>query len=166
MKNRFINFSLALWVLGMVHVANAQTKTGQDTLKHKPTTLTIAQTPGTTISTSVNTNNKTQASKGSINLIKGKAVVAGFTVSQAYPNPFDKQTSISYRIPQDGWVTIQITDLNDRVLKIWSENKSKGYQVLIWDGVDDSDNHLPAGMYFCSLQYNGRTETRKILKSN
>ncbi len=95
-----------------------------------------------------------------------EGLAQGFAVDSASPNPFTKEVTIGYHIPQDGRVTIQISDINGRVLKNWSENKNKGYQEMVWDGNDSSGNEQGAGLYFCSLQYKGRMETKKIMKAN
>ncbi len=87
-----------------------------------------------------------------------------WTLFAPYPNPFRTETSISYLLPQQGMVSLQIRDLNGRILKTWQEQRNKGNQTTHWDGRDDAGNELGAGIYFCSIIYNGTSKVKKLIK--
>ncbi len=70
-----------------------------------------------------------------------------FAVELGRPNPFAEQTAIEYTPGMD--VTIQVHDLNGRkvrTLPAWSG--PLGRSIAIWDGRDDENRRVPAGVYY------------------
>lgn len=77
----------------------------------------------------------------------------------AYPNPFAKTTTISYRVYEPAPIRISIFDLQGReiALLLESDNAERGDYTISWDGIDTFGNQLPAGVYLCSIRI-GTTE--------
>ncbi len=163
---------LAFILLGICifySVTEGQSKEGTG----KGTTLTISKLYDTVIINN-NINQKQsgvplvrQVSEVRMSTIQGKEVTSalGFQVDQPYPNPFNKEISISYRLPQEGKVNTQITDLSGQVLKTWLEYQSSGNQILVWNGTDSAGNELKPGIYFCIINYKGLRKVCKLIKN-
>jgi|GEM_PF-6106584 len=75
-----------------------------------------------------------------------------FTVSAAYPNPFNPATTINYQLPKKSMVTIQIYDLLGR--KIWSEqvaHQPRGTFQYRWNGRNRVNKQVSSGVYFIKI---------------
>ncbi|MBM4398787.1 MAG: C10 family peptidase [Candidatus Cloacimonetes bacterium] len=69
-----------------------------------------------------------------------------------YPNPFSKQTSITWRQKSLDKVSVRIYDIKGRLVKTLAENfKSAGTQNLNWDGTDEYGKPVANGIYYCRL---------------
>ena len=82
-----------------------------------------------------------------------------YNLFQNYPNPFNLITTIEYYIPQDGHTTLIIYNISGQVVSVLTNDiKKTGFHSVIWDATG-----MPSGLYFCTLQANGLTETRKMV---
>jgi len=92
---------------------------------------------------------------------------SAFELFPNYPNPFNPQTTIRYRLP--GYqsifpVVVQIYDVLGRlIITLKNERQHPGIYNLIWDGRDALGNLLPSGIYFCQLSAGIYSATQKIL---
>ena len=67
---------------------------------------------------------------------------------QNYPNPFNARTSISYVIPSESRVTIEIFDLlGRRVETLVDRDETAGTHFVIWDAENAS-----SGLYFYRIK--------------
>ena len=83
---------------------------------------------------------------------------SGILLQQNYPNPFSGITYIQFSLPVSGDVTLTVSDLTDRVVKIILREKLEpGIYTLPLDGTD-----WPEGIYFCTLSSSGFSVTRKM----
>lgn len=74
------------------------------------------------------------------------------------PNPFAKQTLISFNVPKPGLVRLSISDQSGKVLKILVNRQMQaGKQSLLYN------SELTAGLYYCTLEIGGLKVTKKIL---
>ena len=87
------------------------------------------------------------------------------TETQIYPNPFRNSLTLEFKLEQETPVSIQIFDINGRVVKLLVNHKtlSKGIHSMNWDGNDDNGNLLKKGLYFLRLQINDSVETYKLI---
>jgi len=78
-----------------------------------------------------------------------------------FPNPTGLSATISFAIPVDSRVTIEIMDVQGRsVATLVDEHMTAGTHSVIWDG-----ESAPAGVYFCKVQCCGGKETiNKVIK--
>ncbi len=76
-----------------------------------------------------------------------------------HPNPFNPITTIEYSIPQDGHVTLAVYNNSGQTVGVFKDEIQTASNFSVtWDASD-----LPSGLYFCTLNANGFTETRKML---
>lgn len=70
-----------------------------------------------------------------------------FTLMQNYPNPFNPSTTIEYRIPQDGLVTLKVFDLlGNEIATLINKHMSAGNYSAKFNGSEYS-----SGLYFARL---------------
>jgi len=82
-----------------------------------------------------------------------------FSLSQNYPNPFNASTTISYTLPCQSDVTLDIYDiLGRKVQTLVSRNQPAGYHRVIWQA-----NEFTSGIYFYKLQAGEYIETKKMM---
>lgn len=82
---------------------------------------------------------------------------------KSYPNPFTDNTTIEYRISKSEIVTITIQDNCGRqfyMLKNKSVHEAGTYQIKL-TGIN-----LPPGIYYCTVQTDNTTETKKLVIVN
>ena len=86
-----------------------------------------------------------------------------------YPNPFNPETWIPYRLAEDAFVTLTIYDLNGQVVRTLDvghriaavyENRSK---AVHWDGRNEVGEQVASGVYFYNLSTGNYSATRKML---
>ncbi|MDQ3022205.1 MAG: FG-GAP-like repeat-containing protein [Bacteroidota bacterium] len=77
---------------------------------------------------------------------------------QNYPNPFNPVTNISYRLSENGFVTLKVFDNSGREVKtLINENKEAGYYKTVFDG-----SGLASGIYFYKLTAGDFVQTKKL----
>lgn len=86
-------------------------------------------------------------------------VPAEFTLEQNYPNPFNPVTNISYSIPLNGKVELTVYDILGRdVQNLVNEIQTAGQHNVIFNG-----DNLSSGVYFYSLNFQGKTTVKKMI---
>ncbi len=81
-----------------------------------------------------------------------------------YPNPTVKCTEINYSIPNDGKVEVTIYDLaGKRVNTLISTHLPEGNYTTPWYGTDSTNRILPSGTYFCVVNIEGKTVSKKMV---
>ena len=86
-----------------------------------------------------------------------------------YPNPFNPETWIPYRLAEDAFVTLTIYDSKGQVVRTLEighriaaayENRSK---AIYWDGKNDVGETVASGVYFYTLTAGDYSATRKMV---
>ena len=86
-----------------------------------------------------------------------------------YPNPFNPETWIPYRLAEDAFVTVTIYDQGGRVVRRLNvghqiaaayERRSK---AIHWDGRNEVGDKVASGIYFYTLTAGDFSATRKML---
>ncbi|MBL7028560.1 MAG: CotH kinase family protein [Candidatus Marinimicrobia bacterium] len=81
-----------------------------------------------------------------------------------FPNPFNAGTTIRYQLSEKGPVYLNIISLRGGDVKSLHQGlQNSGEYSIQWDGLDESGNNLPAGIYFVNLEQGNFTTTHKIL---
>ena len=86
-----------------------------------------------------------------------------------YPNPFNPETWIPYRLAEDAYVTLTIYDLNGHIVRTVEvghqiaavyERRSK---AIYWDGRNYLGEQVASGVYFYHLSAGDYSATRKMV---
>ena len=91
-----------------------------------------------------------------------------YRLDPPYPNPFNAETQITYRIPESGRDTqpIQLTiynGLGQSVRLLVNAVHGPGVYRAQWDGLDEDGQVLSTGVYILSLQAGPYRQARKLL---
>ena len=82
----------------------------------------------------------------------------GFSLAQAFPNPFNSQTNISFSLATRTHVTLKVYDVLGREIAVLvDEDKSPGGYSVEW-----AANGVASGLYFYTLKAGEFTETKKV----
>jgi hypothetical protein len=88
---------------------------------------------------------------------EGKGIPADCGLSGNYPNPFNSQTVIEYRIPAASDVELTVYDLNGRPVRSLVRGvKPAGYYQVQWDGTDDGGMAAASGIYYYRVRMTGK----------
>ena len=82
-----------------------------------------------------------------------------FSLSAAYPNPFNPSTSLNLTMPSEGFVSVKAYNLAGQVVGIIADaNYTVGTHSLTWDASD-----LSSGVYLVKAEYAGSVATQKVM---
>jgi len=84
-------------------------------------------------------------------------------LEQNYPNPFNPYTTISFHLPTQENVLLQIFDVKGKLIRnLIDNNMHAGSHELIWDGLNDNGIQVGNGVYFYTLRSGRQTITKKM----
>ncbi len=82
-----------------------------------------------------------------------------FALNQNYPNPFNPVTTISFNLPENGKVNLEVYDVIGRkVSTLVNSEMSAGKHSLKFNA-----SNLASGIYFYQIRFNNSTTTRKMI---
>ena len=85
-------------------------------------------------------------------------------LSQAYPNPFNPATTISYHLLEANHVRVDIYDMiGNKVRTLVSQTQNAGTKSYQWNATNDLGQSVSAGMYFYTIQAGEYRDTKKML---
>lgn len=104
----------------------------------------------------------------SINMV-GEIEINTETISRnisAFPNPFNQSVKISFHSSLNAPVELNIYSVNGLLIKQIKENQILPHRIDIqWDGQDENNNFVAAGVYFCELKSGSKLMDRiRIIK--
>ena len=80
----------------------------------------------------------------------------GLTTS---PNPFNPQTTISFTLPEAGYVNLTIYNTNGQEVAVLKDGRQPaGYHHAVWDA-----RAMPSGVYFYRLTAGEYSEIKKCV---
>jgi hypothetical protein len=84
--------------------------------------------------------------------------------SACAPNPFNATTVISFVLPESGWASVTIYDARGGIVRsLLVGELSAGPHAIVWNGMNDGESNVAAGLYFCRISACGLTEVQKLL---
>jgi len=93
-----------------------------------------------------------------------RTVAAKLALYQNKPNPFNPSTVISFTLPGEGRVRLEIYDIRGRLVRrLFDGVMQAGFKELIWDGRDDSGREVSSGIYFYCLKTEKGVLSRKMV---
>lgn len=76
-----------------------------------------------------------------------------FSISPAYPNPFNPTTTISYALPKDSEVSIIIFNiLGKEIRTLVDDSRLAGYHNIQWNGLNNKGSFVGTGVYFAKIE--------------
>ncbi|HPB25377.1 MAG TPA: T9SS type A sorting domain-containing protein, partial [Bacteroidales bacterium] len=90
--------------------------------------------------------------------VQGDDTEAGFEFA-GYPNPFNDNATLKYRLPENGLVKIRVYNaIGELVTELVNESQQSGYHA-----VEFRPENLPAGMYTFRLEYTGANTSKYMV---
>ena len=94
-----------------------------------------------------------------IGLTEVQPVPEEFGLDSAYPNPFNPVTTVSFKLPMDSQVSIQIYNVQGRLVEtLVDQNMQSGYHSIAWNAEDHS-----SGVYFVKMVADEHVSAQKLL---
>ena len=91
--------------------------------------------------------------------VEPPSVPLGHGLLRNYPNPFNPETTVEYRIPHDGYAAVEVYDvLGQRVLVLQEGWLEAGRYSTRFDA-----SNLPSGVYLCRLSGADFTQSIKLM---
>ncbi len=86
------------------------------------------------------------------------------SLGDAFPNPFNPETTIPFTLASEARVTLKIYDAAGRnVRTLVDSERPAGRQSAAWDGKNDTGVPVASGVYFVRLDARGAPPARKIV---
>ena len=87
-----------------------------------------------------------------------------YSVSQNYPNPFNPATSVSYTLPKQSKVKIQVFDITGSLIAtLLNVNQAAGFHNIIWNGKNSIGMQVSTGIYFMRFNADVYSKTIKMM---
>ena len=80
------------------------------------------------------------------------------------PNPFNPSTTIAFDLPEQSRVSLGIYDVSGRLIRSLRNGveTEPGRHEMVWNGTDDFGRGVSTGVYFCRLDAQGFSQTRRM----
>ena len=87
----------------------------------------------------------------------------GFQLYPNYPNPFNRQTSVAFQLPDHESLSLQVLNLSGQVVGTLLEGTfDAGMHRTTWDGRDVRNQAVSSGLYFYRLALRDRVAVGKM----
>ena len=86
-----------------------------------------------------------------------------YVLSDAYPNPFNPETTIEFALPQEGPALMMVFNIQGQKVKtLVNEVLPAGQYRAVWDGTDTSGRAVSSGVYLYRLRSGSFVETKRV----
>ena len=93
-----------------------------------------------------------------------RALPAAIMLGLAYPNPSSGGSLIKYQLPQKISTELRIYNIAGQMVRtIQMGIQDPGNQSVFWNGRDQNDKKVSAGIYFYQLNAGGFSATKKLV---
>jgi flagellar hook assembly protein FlgD len=88
-----------------------------------------------------------------------------FSLEQNYPNPFNPSTTVTFKMPKEGSVRLEVYSILGQKIKVLGEGfYEAGVHQVVWMGDTDWGARVASGVYFCRFVLDRKSvQTRKML---
>lgn len=87
-----------------------------------------------------------------------------FRLSHNYPNPFNPETRIDYKLPRASQVKIAVFNIRGQEVRtLFDGEQSRGRFFVTWDGRSDSGQRVSSGIYVIQMQTPDFVATRRAV---
>ena len=81
---------------------------------------------------------------------KGASLPTSFALGQNYPNPFNPATTITFSVPAQSRVSIEVFNvIGQKVATLVDDVRTAGNHQTVWEA------QVPSGIYFCRMEATG-----------
>lgn len=89
----------------------------------------------------------------------------GIANARNYPNPFEDDTTIAFRISRQASITVQIYDFTGRLVAepLTNSVREAGPVEIEWHGETSGGDHLARGVYFCHILMESELEPQSAI---
>jgi len=95
---------------------------------------------------------------------KGTVLPQKFALHQNYPNPFNATTQISYELPENAHVKIEIFNImGQKVVTLLDDEEVAGVHNVEWNGRDQNDNDVASGIYLYRMTTDNSSIEKKMI---
>jgi ligand-binding sensor domain-containing protein len=85
------------------------------------------------------------------------------TINGIYPNPFNPSTTISFSLPGEGFVSLDIYNLHgQKIRSLISRTLNAGSHSAVWDGKDERAMTAASGVYIVRLSTGAITASQRM----
>ena len=85
-----------------------------------------------------------------------------YTLSDAYPNPLNPETTIEFSVPADGHVKVDVYNTAGQLVSsLVDKNLSAGSYKTTWDAMTQN-GQASSGVYFYRMEAGDFTDTRSM----
>ena len=86
------------------------------------------------------------------------------SLKQNYPNPFNPITTIEYSVPFDEQVTIQVFDVQGRLVReLLDKEMPAGLHEVLWNGTNNAGVSVSSGLYFYRARIGSAVRTKRMV---
>ncbi len=102
-----------------------------------------------------------------LNLINLRTMEGGlpsnYRLHEAFPNPFNPQTNLSYELPIGTIVSLNIFDITGKMVKnLVNSYQNPGKNLVLWDGTDSKGRKVHSGVYFYMINADKFNQVKKV----
>ena len=92
------------------------------------------------------------------------AVPRTFTLLKNFPNPFNPVTNITYTIPEDSYIQLDVFSVKGKLIQhLENSFKFQGNYSVSWDGKDMIGKNVGSGIYIGKLSTGKEIISHKML---
>ena len=95
---------------------------------------------------------------------KDEKPINQFEIGPNYPNPFNPETRIKYRLEKSANVRIEIFNFLGQKVKFYDKGQlAAGLYEQLWDGTNQSGQTMPSGTYIFRFHIGNKVHSGKML---
>ena len=95
--------------------------------------------------------------------VAGAGRPGSYVLGDAYPNPFNPESTIRFSLPREEHVTLQVFSLAGQLVKTLHEGYvESGVYESVWDGMNEAGESVASGVYLYNLQAGSFQQTKKL----
>lgn len=126
----------------------------------------VSQTEEIVLTKLITNNNRAENSIAKLNVRGINQHFKKIIIGDNYPNPFNPETKIPYRLFASGNVNIRIINILGQEIKLLIDTyHESGHYEIVWDGKDNAGMGVANGLYICKINFDGQIFTKRLIKS-
>ncbi|RPI01529.1 MAG: T9SS C-terminal target domain-containing protein [Calditrichaeota bacterium] len=92
-----------------------------------------------------------------------QGIISEYELFQAFPNPFNLNSTIPFRLSQSAEIALTIYSMTgQKVRTLYQGRQTEGLHSLTWNGADDLERIVPSGVYVYQLSVDDGTHQQEL----